>query len=114
MKITTKLFLIICNDLQDMFRYVLSPVMSPDSLRFWKIISDKISASHRLFKRSHVIKVVPMDRNMEIVKCDALTRRSCGRADSVMDSQTTGPGSRPGWYGTFYRASDWLPLHYYS
>ena len=29
-------------------------------------------------------------------------RSSCRRADSVMDLHTT----RPGWYGTFYRASD--------
>ena len=26
----------------------------------------------------------------------------CGRADNVLDSHTTGPGSRPGWYRTVY------------
>ena len=35
---------------------------------------------------------------------------SGGRADSVMDSHATGPGSKIRWGRyTFYRASDWLP-----
>ena len=35
------------------------------------------------------------------------TGSRCGRADSVLDSHTT--GSRPGWYGTLYWASDCWP-----
>ena len=39
-------------------------------------------------------------------------RSSCGRADRLMDSHTTGPGLKTWWVRyTFYQASDWLPPH---